>query len=206
MTRIFLIRHGETEWNALSKLQGTSNVQLSAVGIHQAKLLADHAPFHNADAIYSSDLIRARATAEILAQRFKLKPHVMLDLREASFGDWEGQSIRSLAENMDSDFEKFFNAPELCHPPHGETFFDCQARIVDAIKKIIAENKSPGDKRIIVISHGAAIRLFLCWVLGMPIRKMWAIAQFNMALNVLRVDDGAFTIEMMNSTMHLYNF
>ena len=206
MTRIFLIRHGETEWNALGKLQGTSNVQLSAVGIHQAKLLAEHAPFHNADAIYSSDLIRARSTAEILAQRFGLKLRVMLDLRETNFGDWEGQSVRSLAENMDSDFEKFFNAPELCRPPHGETFFDCQNRVVGAIKKIIAENKSPGDKRIIVVSHGAAIRLFLCWVLGMPIRKMWALAQFNMALNVLRVDDGAFTIEMLNSTMHLYKF
>ena len=206
MTRIFLIRHGETEWNATGRLQGTSNVQLSAVGIHQARLLAQHAPFHNADAIYSSDLIRARATADILAKRFNLKTHIMLELRETSFGDWEGQSIRDLAENLNSGFEKFFTDPEHCRPPHGETFVDCQTRIVGAIQKIIAENESPADKRIIVISHGAAIRLFLCWVFGMPINKMWAIAQFNMALNVLRVDDGNISVEMMNSTMHLYNF
>lgn len=203
LTRIFLIRHGETEWNATGRLQGTSNVQLSAVGVHQAQLLAQHAPFHTADAIYSSDLIRARATAEILAKRFNLKMHIMLELRETNFGEWEGQSIRTLAEDLDSDFEKFFNAPELCRPPHGETFVECQARMVSAIQKIITANEG---KRIIVVSHGAAIRLFLCAVLGMPIRKMWSIAQFNMALNVLRVDDGAFTLEMMNSTLHLYNF
>ncbi|MBR1645873.1 MAG: histidine phosphatase family protein [Selenomonadaceae bacterium] len=206
MIRIFLIRHGETEWNALGKLQGTSNVQLSAVGIHQAKLLAAHAPFNTADAIYSSDLIRARSTAEILAQRFNLKVRVMLELREANFGDWEGHSIKELAEDLNSNFETFFTAPEICHPPHGETSFDCQTRVVGAIKKIVAENKSSNDKRIIVISHGAAIRLFLCWVLGMPIRKMWALSQFNMALNVLRVDDGNITVELLNSTLHLYNF
>lgn len=203
MTRIFLIRHGETEWNATGRLQGTSNVQLSAVGIHQAKLLAQHAPFHTADAIYSSDLIRARSTAEILAKRFNLKVRVMLELRETSFGDWEGQSIKTLAEDLNSDFETFFTAPELCHPPHGESFVDCQARMLSAIQKIIAENEG---KRIIVVSHGAAIRLLLCAILDMPIRKMWSIAQFNMALNVLRVDDGTFTLEMMNSTLHLYKF
>ena len=206
MTRIFLIRHGETEWNASGRLQGNSNIQLSMVGLHQARLLATHAPFPGADAIYSSDLTRAKMTADILAAKFKLPVQTMPELREASFGDWEGQSIRELAEDLTDGFEKFFTDPELCRPPHGETFADCQNRIVGAIKKIIAANETHEERRVIVVSHGAAIRLFLCWVLGMPIRKMWSIAQFNMALNVLRVDDGAFTVEMMNSTLHLYNF
>ena len=203
MTRIFLIRHGETEWNASGRLQGNSNVQLSMVGLHQARLLAMHAPFPTADAIYSSDLIRARATAEILAAKFNLPVRTMPELREASFGDWEGQSIRELAEDLTDGFEKFFTDPELCRPPHGETFADCQARLVKAVRKIIADHE---NQRVIVVSHGAAIRLLLCAALGMPIRKMWAIAQFNMALNVLRVDDGAVTVEMVNSTQHLYNF
>ena len=203
MTRIFLIRHGETEWNATGRLQGRSNVQLSAVGRHQARLLAAHAPFPTADAVYSSDLIRARTTAEILAERFDLPVQLMSELREAAFGDWEGQSIRELAENLTSGFEKFFTDPELCRPPHGETFADCQERVVNALRKIVADNE---NRRVIVVSHGAAIRLALCAALGMPIHKMWAIAQFNMALNVLRVDDGSVTVEMVNSTLHLYNF
>ena len=204
MTRIFLIRHGETEWNASGRLQGNSNVQLSMVGLHQARLLAMHAPFHTVDAIYSSDLIRAKATADVLAARFNLKVQQVPELREASFGDWEGQSIKTLAEESPDDFEKFFTAPELCKPPHGETFAACQTRVVNAVRKVIAENED--KNRVIIVSHGAAIRLLLCAALGMPIHKMWAIAQFNMALNVLRVDDGSITVEMMNSTMHLYNF
>lgn len=203
MTRIFLIRHGETEWNALGRLQGTSNVQLSTVGIHQAKLLAAHAPFQTADAIYSSDLIRARSTAEILAERFNLKLRVMLELREANFGDWEGHSVKELAEDLDSGFENFFINPEHCYPPRGETFGECQTRMVSALQKIIAENE---NKRVIIVSHGAAIRLLLCAILEMPIRKMWSLAQFNMALNILRVDDGNITVELLNGTMHLYKF
>ena len=203
MTRIFLIRHGETEWNASGRLQGTSNVQLSMVGLHQARLLAKHAPFNSADAIYSSDLIRARTTAEILAARFKLKVQVLPELRETSFGDWEGQAIKTLAEEANCGFESFFIDPENCHPPNGETFVDCQIRMVNVLRKIIAKHEGC---RVIVVSHGAAIRLLLCAALGMPIKKMWAISQFNMALNVLRVDDGNITVELLNSTLHLYNF
>ena len=203
MTRIFLIRHGETEWNAVGKLQGISNVQLSSVGLHQARLLADHAPFQTADAIYSSDLVRAQTTAEILAERFNLEVDIDSDLREVSFGDWEGQSIRALAEDLTDGFEKFFTEPDRCRPPHGETFIAAQARVMNAIEKIIDENE---NRRVIVISHGAVIRLILCAALDMPIRRMWSLGQFNMALNVLRVDDGNFTLELLNSTAHLYHF
>ena len=203
MTRIFLIRHGETEWNATGRLQGRSNVQLSAVGVHQARLLAAHAPFNAVEAIYSSDLIRARTTAEILAERFDQPVRVMSELRETSFGEWEGHSIRELAEDLTDGFEKFFTDPELCCPPHGETFAECQERVVNAVRKIVAANE---NRRVIIVSHGAAIRLILCAALGMPIRKMWSIAQFNVALNVLRVDDGAVTVELINGTQHLYRF
>ena len=203
LTRIFLIRHGETEWNASGRLQGNSNVQLSMVGLHQARLLAMHAPFPTADAIYSSDLIRAKATADVLAAQFNLKVQLVPELRETSFGDWEGHAIKDLAEESADDFEKFFVDPELCRPPHGETFAECQTRVVNAVRKIIADHE---NQRVIVVSHGAAIRLLLCAALGMPIRKMWAIAQFNMALNVLRVDDGSVTVELINSTQHLYRF
>ena len=203
MTRIFLIRHGETEWNAAGKLQGNSNVQLSSVGLHQARLLAEHAPFQTADTIYSSDLIREQTTAEILAERFNLDVEIDADLREVSFGDWEGQSIRALAEDLSDGFEKFFTEPDRCRPPHGETFIAAQARVMNAIEKIIDENE---NRRVIVISHGAVIRLILCAVLDMPIRRMWSLGQFNMALNVLRVDDGNITLELLNSTAHLYHF
>ena len=85
MTKIYLIRHGETEWNKIGKLQGSSDIQLLPEGIKQAHMLADHAPFHAVDAIYSSDLSRAVTTAEILAEKFNLSVIKERGLRETSF-------------------------------------------------------------------------------------------------------------------------
>ena len=203
MTRIFLIRHGETEWNKEGRLQGNSNVLLSPEGIRQAQLLAEHAPFNNVDAIYSSDLSRAVHTAEILAKRFDLPVIQESGFRETNFGRWEGRQISELALDVPDGFEKFFIKPDKVHPPGGETFLESQARVVTALEEIVADHD---NQSIIIVSHGSAIRLMLCAALGMPIRKMWAISQFNMAVNIMRVDDGNATVELVNSTLHLYHF
>ena len=203
MTRVYLIRHGETEWNKEGKLQGNSNVLLSPEGIRQAKLLAQHTPFSAVDAIYSSDLSRAVKTAEILGERFDLPVINESGFREARFGDWEGRSISELAKDVPDGFENFFTKPDKVHPPHGETFLECQARVLTALDEIVAEHE---EQSIIIVSHGAAIRLILCAALGMPIRKMWSISQFNMAVNIIRIDDGNATVELVNSTLHLYHF
>ena len=203
MTKIYLIRHGETEWNKIGKLQGSSDIKLLPEGIKQAHMLADHAPFHAVDAIYSSDLSRAVMTAEILAEKFNLPVIKERGLRETTFGDWEGRYLSDLAKENPKGFEYFFTTPDKVQPPNGETFLQSQARIMNALDEIIADNE---DKSIIVVSHGAAIRLIICAALEMRIRKMWAIGQYNMALNILIYDEGVFSVELLNNTMHLYHF
>ena len=201
MLRIFLIRHGETEWNKQKRLQGHTDVKLSPEGIRQAKLLAENAPFKHVDEIYSSDLSRAFDTAKILAVKFNIMPvKPTPELRETNFGEWEGRAISELINESPKAFGKFFTDPERCHPPQGETFLECQARVMIVIRDIITNHD---NQNVIVVSHGAVIRLIICAALDIPIHKMWAISQSNMAVNILRVDDGEFTVELMNSTEHL---
>ena len=146
---------------------------------------------------------RAVETAEILAEKFKLSVIEERGLRETSFGDWEGRFLSDLAKENPKGFENFFTKPDKVQPPNGETFLQSQARIMNALDEIISDNE---DKNIIVVSHGAAIRLIICAALFIPIRKMWAIGQYNMALNILIFADGNFSVELLNSTLHLYNF
>ena len=200
LTKIFLIRHGETEWNKTKRLQGNSDVKLSSEGIHQAKLLAKNFPAQKIDAIYSSDLLRALATAEFLASKFNLPIKKNPSLRETNFGDWEGKSIVELSAASPNGFENFFTAPEKCMPPNGETFLQAQNRAVNALKKIIAAHE---DQNVAIVSHGAIIRLIICAALNIPIYKIWSISQFNTSVNILRVDGGNFTLELLNSTAHL---
>ncbi|MBE8949375.1 MAG: histidine phosphatase family protein [Quinella sp. 3Q1] len=203
MTRIFLVRHGETEWNKSGILQGNSDIALTAEGIRQAHLLADYAPFQRVDAIYSSDLIRAVDTAKILAEKFNLPVNLKGGLRETNFGDCEGIPLNVLLLKKIGGFEHFFTRPDKVNPPNGETFLQCQARVLNALDEIVADHE---NQNVVIVSHGAAIRLMLCAALSMPIRKMWAIAQFNMAVNILRVDEGNVTVELINSTAHLHLF
>ena len=199
--KIMLVRHGKTAWNGTGKIQGHSDIELDEIGIEQAKKLAAHCPFDKVDAIYSSDLQRARVTAEILAEKFNLPVQTMVELREVHFGDWEGKIFSELEKVEPENVKKFFRKPDELKINNAETFFEAQARAMASLKRIIASNKN--DAQIIVVAHGAITRTIICAFLEIPIRKMWALSQFNTAVNILRYDDGYFTVELINSTAHL---
>lgn len=201
--KIMLVRHGKTAWNGTGRIQGHSDVELEDIGIEQARKLAAFCPFNKVDAIYSSDLKRARVTAQILADKFGLTVTVMPELREVHFGDWEGRRFSELEKTEPDNVEKFFRRPDELKIPNAETFAETQARAMSAIKKIIAAHQSDENAQVIAVTHGAINRTIICAALEIPIRKMWAISQFNTAVNVLRVDDGYFTVELVNSTAHL---
>lgn len=203
MIKIMLVRHGVTFWNSEGKIQGISNIHLSPDGLHQARLLAAHCPFHTADAIYSSDLARAETTALILANKFNLHVQTEHELREINFGDWEGKSFRDLAKTDPENFEKFFLKPDELKISNAENFEEVQVRSMNALKKIIAAHSDEKNSNIIIVSHGVVIRLILFSILEIPIRKLWSINQFNTAVNILHEEEGYFTVDLVNGTAHL---
>ena len=200
MTKIFLVRHGMTLWNNERKIQGNTDIELAPEGIAQAKLLAEHFPIENISAVYSSDLKRAKVTAEILAEKFNLPVQTVKNLRETNFGDWEGKKLSELEKTDPLNYERFFRNPEELRVANAETFKQLQIRAVDAIKKIIAAHP---DENIIIVAHGAINRTILCHILEMPLKSMWTLSQFNTALNIIRFEDGFFTVDLINGTAHL---
>lgn len=201
--KIMLVRHGETLWNVSGKIQGRSDIELSPMGIEQAKILAKFCPFDRADAVYSSDLKRAKVTAQFMAEKFNLSVQLVPELREVSFGDWEGNNFKNLQETEPENVEKFFRRPDELKISNGETFADMQARAMTGLKKIIAAHQNDENSQIIIAAHGAINRAILCEILDIPLRKMWLLSQFNTAVNILRVDDGFFTVDLINGTAHL---
>ncbi len=200
MTKIILIRHGQTLWNVERKIQGHSNVELAPEGIAQAKLLAKNFPIENISAIYSSDLIRAKVTAEIVAERFNLSVQTEKNLREANWGDWEGKKLAEIEKFDTINYERFFRNPEEVQIANAETFAQLKARAFSALKKIIAAHP---DENIVIVAHGAINRTILCSILEIPLKNLWSLSQFNTAVNIFRYDDGFFTVELINGTAHL---
>ena len=201
MTEIIIIRHGETEWNKTGRFQGHSDVPLSAEGRTQAEALGKNLIVDHVDAIYASDLTRAMETAAPLAARFGLPVISDPQLRELNFGAWEGRNFNDVNAENPNAMKNFYTDPEQADIPESELFPEFQRRVAGRVREIVAHERG---KRVVIVSHGASIRILLADLLSMPIRSIWHLSQLNTAVNKIRFeDDGFAVVTLMNDTSHL---
>jgi probable phosphoglycerate mutase len=163
--RLVLWRHGQTVWNAEHRFQGQTDIDLDEAGIAQAERAARLLTALRPDAIVSSDLRRAAATAAPLARLTGLEVGYDKDLRERYGGVWEGLTDKEIRERYPA-------AHAVWTPPEGETTAAVAQRAGAALERI-AEAVPPGAL-VVVVSHGAAIRLGMSHLLGLP-QELWSI-------------------------------
>ncbi|WP_029543501.1 histidine phosphatase family protein [Selenomonas sp. AB3002] len=202
MTRLVLIRHGQTAWNKSGKYQGQSDVALSEEGLEQARCLAEHFPVEKLDAVYASDLSRAMVTAETVAQKFGLEVRPEPAFRELSFGKWEGLTYAEIVAGWPEAMANFLTHPDIMEIPQGESFPQVQQRAMARLKEIVAEHE-PHDHTVGIFAHGAVLRTILTGIMQMPLSQVWTLSQYNTAVNIVRFDEGRPTVELLNSTAHL---
>ena len=135
MTTLLLVRHGETDWNRDGRWQGGSDTQLNDLGREQARALADELD-GNIDVVYSSDLARARETADIVAAKLGLEVRVDPRLRERSFGSWEGLTTLEIEERF-ADSHRRWQAGEGAGADDAEAFEDFSARVNDFLADLL---------------------------------------------------------------------
>ena len=149
MTTLLLVRHGETDWNADGRLQGHTDRPLSDFGRRQAQQLAEELEAESLEAIYSSDLARARETAEIVGERLGLPVVLEPDLRETNWGTWEGLTP------VERDRVEFVGESTEAH----------QGRILRALQRIAERHPDGGS--VLVVTHGGSMRRVQTAALGM---------------------------------------
>ena len=198
--RLILVRHGQTEWNAGGRYQGQSNVALSDTGRNQAKFLAERFPVKQLDALYASDLDRAKETAECVGERLGVPVYTEEAFRELSFGDWEGLTYQQISSRWPEEANKLFTAPDELVIPHGETFQELQKRALDKIHLLYEKHI---DQTVAVFAHGAINKTILAGLMHIPLHYLWSLRQDNTAVNILRLDNGYVMVELINSTSHL---
>lgn len=161
---VILWRHGQTDFNAARRLQGQSDIPLNDAGTRQASLAATALAALEPTRIITSDLQRAVATAQALADRTGIRPTTDVRLRERSFGDWEGLT----QEEIEASWPEAFVAWRHGREPDGvgaETRADCGTRVAEAIDQAAA---GLGDEDVlVVVGHGAAITLGQTVLLGL---------------------------------------
>ena len=154
---IVLARHGETTWNKDRRFQGQLDVELNDTGRAQARALATAAAGHDLAAIYTSPLVRARETAEIVGQALGLEPRLDERLKEVHVGDWEGRYKADLERDEPEAWAAFGQAGEDFRFPGGESLAEQQKRVIAALVDITQS----GDLPALVVCHRGVIRCAL---------------------------------------------
>ncbi len=163
VTRLYLVRHGETAWNREGRIQGHQNPPLSEEGRVQARSLARRLVTIAFDAAYASDLRRARQTAEIVLEGRGIPLQLLRELRERYLGRWEGFRVDDIVHRDPEAWRVWLTRPRD-HAPHGgETEIELERRATGALDRIV---KAHPNATVLVVSHGGAIRAALNSWLG----------------------------------------
>ncbi len=195
MLDLWLIRHGETDWNRERRIQGQTDVPLNALGVQQAKRLAERLTSQRFDRVYASDSKRAHHTAKIVVG----KRDICLDkrLREISFGTLEGKTHAKFTEDERYAYEAHRADPYNVALPQGESWTDLQTRVRAWLGSL------PPEGRIVAFSHGGTIRASILSIIKPPHSLDWHFLFGNTSVTKLRLEEELTLIETVGDVSHL---
>ena len=202
-TILYLVRHGETDYNRNRIMQGRRiDSPLNALGVQQAEALASRLADIEFDAIYTSSLRRAIETADAVAVNHPDVPRYSLaGLDEMSWGVFEGeprsQRLQAMLEEM---YERWGSGDFDYRVDEGESINEVQHRSSEAISHIVEEH--PGDT-VLVVSHGRLLRVLLATILDVGLERMNEFKHANTCVNIITYAGSSFTSSLLNCTAHL---
>jgi 2,3-bisphosphoglycerate-dependent phosphoglycerate mutase len=198
--KLFVARHGETEWNLLGREMGHLDSSLTDRGLRQAEALARRLAGLGIDRVYASDLERARRTAEIIAAACKVDLLVDPALRERNMGIFQGLTRAEIMERFPEEHRAFGTGDVEYVIPEGESARQRTDRSVTALTGIAMRHP---DGRIAVVTHAGFLLGFFQHVLAMSPGESWRFRRHNASLSVFGYRDRRWHLESWNDTSHL---
>ncbi|MCC7230280.1 MAG: histidine phosphatase family protein [Fimbriimonadaceae bacterium] len=197
--RLYLVRHGQTAWNAEQRAQGHSNIPLDPIGLRQAEQLGRRFADVQIGLVLSSDLLRAQQTAMPVVDSTSASFEEMRELRERGFGDWEGEYFPGIADRWPvMEAEQGVDRLHI-RPPNGESFADVWERLGAVVDRLWWE-----ERDTVVVTHGGACALLLARLTHGNLETSRSFRFANSSVTVLeRRPEGQFLILEYNDVSHL---
>ena len=200
-TRIILIRHGETAWNSEKRIQGQIDIDLNAVGVEQAEAAACRLATLPFAALYSSDLLRARHTAERIGALLEMAPLLLPEFRERRYGCFEGLTYEDAERDYPADYAAFeARIPDYAFPAGGESLLQFHARVTAGLGELARRH---GGQRIAIVTHGGVLDIVNRFVRGNPLQAARDFLIPNAGLNWVALEDGRWSLTSWGETGHL---
>lgn len=200
MSRLLLVRHGDTELNSAERYWGRSDVKLSAAGLRQAEKLRDRLAVEKIDAVYSSDMERSLVTAEIIASSHQLAVITCAELREVNFGQLEGLTFGEISR-LYPEVAKLWaeRSPKLKYPG-GESLAKFNNRVSKFLSRL---DKHTVGETILIVAHAGVLRTLVCQLLGIDLRRRWQIRLDLASLSILETHQQGAILNLLNDVSHL---
>ena len=200
MTRVYLVRHGTTDWNKEEIFRGRLDCKLNETGQAEARALAEYFTDIPLQAIYSSPLSRAMETAQAVAEAKALQVVPHPEFIDIDFGEWQGLPLKEVREKYAELYRLWRERPEVVHFPGGETLAQVRARAWEGLQKVVRENP---EKTALILAHRVVAKVLICAVLGLDDSRFWHIQQDTTAVNCIEHNRGFFVTSLINDTCHL---
>lgn len=172
MTELWLVRHGQTDWNLTGRWQGQASDApgLNETGRNQAQIASEKVKGLEISAIYSSDLLRARQTAEVIAIPFGIPVILEPRLREIDLGKWEGMLSEDIEAQYPKELAERARDPFHTPAPDGEAPFEVTERVLEAVKEIVNRHL---NEPVVIVAHGISLAVIICHAEGVPVEDVY---------------------------------
>jgi broad specificity phosphatase PhoE len=199
MMKIYVVRHGETQWNREEVFRGTKDMPLNDNGKQQAQRVGDYFSKKHIDRIISSPLCRAIQTAESVSGATGIKIEIVKEFKDINFGIWEGLALREVEERFPLDFGIWKASPEKLRIERGETLAVVRARISAGLANISCDSEDTA----VIVTHRVICKILVLYALGLGNDHFWDMKYDPGSISLLEYNNGRYTLILSNDTCHL---
>jgi len=200
MTRIILVRHGQTPWNKDKIFRGSRDIPLNDTGREEARLAGEWLKGETIHAAYCSPLSRARDTGEAIARHHALQVADLPGLTDLKYGDWEGLPLTEVKVKYADLYRRWETAPHTVRFPNGETLDGVKARALAAVAAVVQRHP---EQTVLLAAHRAVNKVLIAVFIGLDNSHFWRLGQDTTAINCFNVVNGTWHIMLLNDTCHL---
>jgi broad specificity phosphatase PhoE len=200
MTKVYLVRHGQTAWNLEEVFRGRADIPLDETGRNEVHLAGEALKDETLHAIYSSPLSRSMETAENIAKFQNITVTPFDSIIDISYGEWEGKSLKEVQEKFPDLFALWLEEPHKVGFPAGESLDEVRSRAMEAVENLVAKHK---NENIALVAHRVPNKVICCALLGIDNSNFWRIQQDTASTNLFTHKDGQWIVSFLNDTSYL---
>jgi len=197
--QVYVVRHGETEWNIEEIFRGAKDIPLNEVGKKQAKKVGGFFIDKNIVKIMSSPLIRARETAEPISKAVNKPVETLDEFIDMDFGIWEGHPLKEVKNQYPEEYETWRHTPHRLKVKNGETLLQVRKRIQKGFEKAVLGEKG----NVVIVTHRVLCKLIVLHALNIPNSHFWNIKFDPASITLIEKEGEKLILSFMNDTCHL---